>query len=137
MKNEIDRGLKIAFAVHALFSAVFGLSYLLVPEAIGELTAWEMGDVSYRIIGAFGVALAVSSALAAMAHEWREVRIKAWLEMTWALLAEIVMIQALLAGQLPSSAWLFIVAFPIWFAIYAFYTYKAGRDVASVLRPSH
>jgi hypothetical protein len=137
MKNEISQGFKATFATHALFSAIFGLCYLLIPEAIGEWTAWDMSDVTYRIIGAFGVALAISSAMAALAHEWREVRIKVALEMSWALLAEIVMVWAMLAGQMPPSAWVFIIAFPIWFSLYGYFAYVGRQRETQMLRPSH
>lgn len=137
MKHPLSSGLKITFVLHAVFAGVIGLSYLLIPQTVGALTGWDMSDAAYRIIGAFGIALAVSSALAAVAQQWLEVRIKIALELVWILLADAVMVWALLTGQVPASAWLFVIVFAMFFVAFGYFAYASHRQAAARLQTGH
>lgn len=132
MKNRVNPGLKGTFWVHALIAGVFGLIFLFIPEQYGEWAAWDMSDAAYRLIGAFVVALAVSSVLAALAEEWIEVRIKVGLELVWTALAIVVMIWALLTDQVSSTGWLFVAIFTSFFVVFGYYGLVERREEAEL-----
>jgi hypothetical protein len=121
MKNLVNPGLKGTFWVHAVVAGVIGLVLLAIPETFGDWVSWDMSNPAYRIVGAFTVALAVTSVLAAMAEEWIEVRIKVGLELIWTFLATAVMLWAVLTNLIPSFAWVFISVFVIFFVVFAGY----------------
>jgi hypothetical protein len=128
MKNLVNPGLKGTFWVHAVIAGVIGLVLLAVPETFGNWVAWEMGNPAYRMVGAFTLALSVTSVLAAMAEEWIEVRIKVGLELMWTFLASAVMLWAVLTDLVPSFAWVFISVFIIFFVVFAGYALVERKE---------
>lgn len=133
MKNKVNPGLKSTFWVHAFVAGLFGLFFLFIPEQFGDWVAWDMGDAAYRLIGAFCVALSVSSVLAAMAEEWIEVRIKVGLELVWTVLATMVMVWALLTEQIPTAAWMYVAIFTIFFIVFGYYGLIERREEERLL----
>ena len=48
MEKQISPGLKTLFLVHAILATIFGLAYLLMPDAWGSLTGVPMEDPGWE-----------------------------------------------------------------------------------------
>jgi hypothetical protein len=106
MEKKYTSGLKTTFLVHVIVGAIFGLIYLLIPEIFGNLINWPVKDIYFtRLVGAAILAFTVSSWFAYKAPTWNQVRITVQMEIVWTVLATLLMLWGLLAGMLPSIAW--------------------------------
>ena len=112
MINPYAHGLKRTFILHAVLGLGFGLIYLLLPEAWGQLINWPVLDPTpFRLIGAVMLALGLSSWLAYQARTWEQVKIIVQLEIIWTVLATLVMVYGLLFVDLPVFGWLYVATF--------------------------
>jgi hypothetical protein len=103
MNTKIPQGLKTAFLIHFIISLLFGLGFLLIPVAVGNLFGLNVQDPSiYRLLGAAILGFAVSSWLSYQATEWESVRIVLVMEIVWATLGTLVLLYALLFAGFPA-----------------------------------
>ena len=109
MNQAISRGLKITFLLHAIEGFFTGVILLLIPTIFGDLVNWDMSDAAYRIVGAATLGCALSSLLGYFAALWRDVKIVVETKVVWMSLASIVLLWALLTGNIPGFGWLFFV----------------------------
>lgn len=106
MEKKIASELKTLFLVHFIVAALFGLTYLLIPETFGSLVAWPIQEPAiYRLIGAAILSFAVSSWLAYKETSWDSVRIVVQMEIVWTALGTLVTLWALLFAGLPVFGW--------------------------------
>ncbi|HLE29917.1 MAG TPA: hypothetical protein VI793_17455 [Anaerolineales bacterium] len=124
MDRQVSRGLKTTFLVHFIVGGIFGLIYLLIPEAWGNLVAWPVKEPAiYRLIGAALLGFAASSWLAYRETAWEKVKIVVQMEIVWPILGTLVMLWGLIFAGLPAIGWLnavilagFAVAFSVFYA---------------------
>jgi len=82
--------------------AVFGLTYLLVPELYGEIFNWPIKEpVLYRLLGAAIFAYAIISYFAYMEPVWGAVRILVIMEIFWTGIGALVMLYGMTQMGLP------------------------------------
>ena len=106
MDKQMASGLKTLFLVHFIVAAVFGLTYLLIPEMFGSLVAWPIKEPAlYRLLGAAILSFAASSWLAYKETSWDTVRIVIQMEIVWTVLGTLVTLWALLFAGLPVFGW--------------------------------
>jgi hypothetical protein len=121
MEGPYPSGLKVTFLVHGVVGTVFGLVYLLIPEALGGLVGWPMGDPAYRMIGAAILGFTASSWLAYRQTERARVKIVVQAEIVWTILGTLATLWGLLSAGLPPFAWLnavVLAAFAVAFSIF-------------------
>jgi hypothetical protein len=107
MEKQISPGLKTLFLVHAIVGIIFGLAYLLMPDAWGSLTGVPMEDPGwYRAIGAAILGFAASSWLAYREAAWDKVKIVVQMEVVWSILGTLVALWGLLFAGFPTADWL-------------------------------
>jgi hypothetical protein len=107
MERKLSSGLKMTFLVHFIVAVIFGLIYLLVPEAWGRLVGWPVQEVPpYRLVGAAMLGFAASSWLSYKATNWETVKIVVQMEIVWTILGALVMLWGLLFAALPVFGWI-------------------------------
>jgi hypothetical protein len=122
MEKRIASGLKTTFLVHAIVGAIFGLLYLLIPEAWGNLINWPMNDVPiYRLLGAAILGFTASSWFAYRETVWEKVKIVVQMEMVWTILGTLVMLWGLIFAGLPAVGWLNAVILAGFAAAFSFF----------------
>ena len=106
MEKQMASGLKTLFLVHFVLALIFGLIYLLMPEAWGNLVGAPVREVPpYRLIGAALLAFAASSWLSYKATLWEKVKIVVQMEIVWTVLAALVILWGLLFAAVPVAGW--------------------------------
>lgn len=121
MNKPISRGLKITFLLHAIEGFFTGAILLLIPAILGSFVNWDMSDAAYRIVGAAVFGCAFSSLLAYNAEIWRDVSIVVKAKVLWMSFAAIVILWALLVGNIPTFGWLFFVVLAAFAAVFAYF----------------
>ncbi len=124
MEKQMARGLKTLFLVHFIVALIFGLIYLLLPQAWGNLVGWPVREVPpYRLIGAALLGFASASWLSYKATAWEKVKIVVQMEIIWTVLGALVMLWGLLFAAVPVAGWLnfvllagFAAAFAVFYA---------------------
>jgi len=124
MNTSLSQGLKTTFLVHFIVALLFGLGFLLIPVAIGNIygLAVQEPDI-YRLLGAAMVGFAASSWFAYQATSWESVRIVVVMELVWTTLGTLVMLYALLLAGFPALGWInaiILAAFAIAFGRFYF-----------------
>jgi hypothetical protein len=110
MNTELPQGLKTTFLIHFIISLLFGLGFLLIPVALGNLYGLNVQEPEiYRLLGAAFLGFAVSSWLSYKATDWESVRIVVVMELVWASLGTLVLLYALLFAGFPALGWLNVV----------------------------
>jgi len=124
MERQLSSGLKMTFLIHFIVGVIFGLIYLLAPEALGRLVGWPVQEVPpYRLIGAAMLGFAASSWLSYKATNWETVKIVVQMEIVWTILGALVMLWGLLFAALPAFGWVnFVILAAFAAAFAAFYT---------------
>ena len=121
---KLSQGLKTTFLIHFIVALLFGLSFLLIPIAVGNLYGLNVQEPdTYRLLGAAMLGFAVSSWLAYGATDWESVRIVVVMEMVWTVLGTLVMLYALLIAGFPALGWInavVLAAFAIAFGRFYF-----------------
>ena len=124
MEKQMSTGLKTTFLVHFFLGLIFGLIYLLMPEAWGKLVGWPIREIPpYRLIGAAMLGFAASSWLSYKATSWEKVKIVVQMEIVWTVLGALVMLWGLLFAAVPVIGWVnfvilggFAAAFIVFYA---------------------
>jgi hypothetical protein len=126
MDKQMASGLKSLFLVHFILALVFGLIYLLVPEAFGNLVRWPIREIApWRLIGAALLGYGASSWLSYKATAWENVKIVVQMEIVWTILGAIVMLWGLLFAGLPVFGWLnFVILAGFAAAFVVFYSQR-------------
>ena len=107
MKTQLSQGLKTTFLIHFIVALLFGLGFLLIPVAVGNVYGLDVQEPDiYRLLGAAMLGFAVSSWLAYKETNWESVRIVVVMELVWTVLGTLVMLYALLIAGFPVLGWL-------------------------------
>ena len=124
MKTQLSQGLKTTFLIHFIVALLFGLGFLLIPVAVGNVYGLDVQEPDiYRLLGAAMLGFAVSSWLAYKETNWESVRIVVVMELVWTVLGTLVMLYALLIAGFPVLGWLnavILAAFAITFGRFYF-----------------
>ncbi len=119
MDKQLSPGLKTTFLIHANVATLFGLAYLLIPKKFGSFVNWPvMEPEAYRIIGAAILAFAASSWLAYSASAWEQVKIVVQMEITWTILATLVLLYGIFFAGLPAFAWVNAIIFVVFAVLF-------------------
>jgi len=122
MNSQISQGLKLTFLIHFIIAIVFGLGFLLIPNAMGRFYGLTIQEpYIYRLLGGAMLGFAVSSWMAYNSTEWESVRILVFMETIWTVLGAAVMLYALLFAAFPVLGWLNAVIFMVFAAIFGWY----------------
>jgi len=122
----MSSGLKTTFLVHFILALIFSLPILFAPSIYVSLMGFPAQEPllgAYRLLGAAILAFGVSSWLAYKETAWERVKIVVQMEIVWTVLATLIFLWGLLAGPLPSLAWLnalIMAAFAVAFSLFYF-----------------
>jgi hypothetical protein len=120
MEKQVKPGLKYTFLVHFVVALIFGLGFLLIPEAFGQLFNWPVLDPpTYRLLGAAILGYATSSILAYRETAWDKVIIVVRMEIIWAGLATLVLLWGVIFADQPAIGWLFAAIFAAFTAAFS------------------
>jgi len=124
MNTSLSQGLKTTFLIHFIVALLFGLGFLLIPVAVGNIYGLNVQEPDiYRLLGAAMLGFAASSWFAYQATNWESVRIVVIMELIWTILGTLVMLYALLIAGFPALGWLnavILAAFAIAFGRFYF-----------------
>ena len=124
MNTKLSQGLKTTFLIHFIVALLFGLGFLLIPNAVGNLYGLNVQEPEiYRLLGGAMMGFAVSSWLSYKATNWESVRIVVVMEIAWTILGTLVMLYALFFAGFPVLGWLnaiILAAFGIAFGWFYF-----------------
>jgi hypothetical protein len=115
MGKNITPGLKATFVAGAIVSGIFGLIYVLIPEAYQNLIGVPIKQpTEASAVREFGVAflsLAYAGWLASRETVAEAVIIPAKLVIVWMVLGALVMLWCLFSTTLPAIYWLYFILF--------------------------
>ncbi len=135
MEKQILPGLKTAFLAHFIVGTIFGIIYLLIPEAWGNLIGWPIKEaMPYRLIGAAILGFASSSWLAYNETAWERVKIVVEMEIVWTVLGTLVMLGGLFFAGLPAIGWVNAIILGGFAVAFGFFYF---REAPVALRPAH
>lgn len=124
MNTPLSQWLKLTFLIHFIVALLFGLGFLLIPVAVGNIYGLNVQEPDiYRLLGGAMLGFAVSSWLSYQATGWESVRIVVVMELVWTILGTLVMLYALLFTGFPALGWLnaiILAAFAIAFGSFYF-----------------
>ena len=128
MNKQVSPGLRITFLLHFIAGAIFGLIYLLIPEAWGNLVHWPVKDVAFvRLVGAAVLGYATGSWFAYKATAWEQVKIVVQMEIVWTILGTLVTLWALIFAGLPVFGWVNAIVLGAFAVAFTFF-YLRERD---------
>ena len=128
MNKQVSPGLRITFLLHFIAGAIFGLIYLLIPEAWGNLVHWPVKDVAFvRLVGAAVLGYATGSWFAYKATAWEQVKIVVQMEIVWTILGALVTLWALIFAGLPTFGWVIAILLGTFAAAFTVF-YLRERD---------
>lgn len=126
--QRIPSGLKTTFLIHFIVAGLVGLQHVFVPRWWTDLVGMDITiTVTWRVIGAAVLALAVSSWLAYNEDVWEQVRIVVILEIVWSVLGALVIMWGIFAEGAPLLEWLNVAILACFAAVFAFYFGKMSR----------
>ena len=129
--RDYPAALRPVFRLHALVAGLVGAQHLLFPRFWTDLAGMAIDEtVTWRLIGAALVAMAVASWLAAGERAWARVRIIVILEVIWSGLAAVVLTWGILAEGLPPLEWVNAVTVAAFGAAFAWAWLQAPQPVA-------
>jgi len=115
MEKTITPGLKTTCLAGSIVAGIFGLIYMLVPEAYQKLIGVPIKQpTETTVVREFGVAflaLASGSWLAFKQTSVDKVKIMVQMIIVWMVLGALVMLWSLLSSELPAIYWLYEVIF--------------------------
>jgi hypothetical protein len=115
MEKTISSKLKATFLTGCFVASIFGLIYMLIPEAyqnfIGVPIKQPAELTVFRELGVAFLALAYLSWLAYKATAVDEVTMGVKMVIVWMVLGALVMLWCLLSSDLPAIYWLYFVLF--------------------------
>ena len=100
MKGQTSRGLRIVILVYTIYSVVYGLVHVFIPEMVGA-----KDPAIERVLGAAVLAFALGAGLAYLERAWDRVRIVVLVQVAWMILYTITMAWGILAGGIDAIAW--------------------------------
>ena len=128
MEKQISSGLKTTFLAHFIVGVAFGLIYLFIPEAWGNLVNWPILEpTAYRLIGAAILSFAASSWLAYRESAWEKVKIVVQMEIVWTILGTLVMLWGLIFASLPAFGWVNAVVLAGFAAAFSVFYFRQER----------
>jgi O-antigen/teichoic acid export membrane protein len=118
-------GLRVTFWVHTLVALVMGLLLIFAPG--WTMNAWGselLDEPLVELYGAAIVGLGVASLLAALARRWEEVRITAYMEVTYTAVASLLGVYLMFFSDavLPTLTWLLVVMYALFFIAFGYFT---------------
>ena len=117
----MSRSLKVIFLIHAVFSAVLGVLFLVIPGRFLGLFGWAPIDpIISRLLGAALLALAWGSYRGSRAAERAQVAILVELEAVFCVLASLGLLRHLLAAGYPWYVWLLFAGFAGWAIVWVY-----------------
>ena len=120
--KKISPGLKLTFLAHAICALAFGLIYLFVPDAWGDLVNWPAPETaSYRLLGAAMLAFGASSVLAYREVDYDKVILIVRTEIVWTALATLVLLWALIFDGAPAIGWLYVALMAVWTVLFSIF----------------
>jgi uncharacterized protein YjeT (DUF2065 family) len=115
METTISRGLRTTFLLGCFAASVFGLIYMLAPEAyqnlIGAPIKQPTETAAFREFGAALLALGYGSWVAYRAKAADDVKIAVKMVIAWMVLGALVALWMLLSSELPAIYWLYFALF--------------------------
>ena len=130
MQKVVSPGLKILFLVHAIGGTIFGLVYLIIPQAVETLLRVPVKDPElYRVLGAALLGIAASSWYAWRETAWERVKIVVQMEIVWTILGTLTMLWGLLFAGLPAVEWtqaVILGGFAVAFCVYFYQHVREG-----------
>lgn len=125
-RGDVPPDLPLIFQAHALIAGLVGAQHLIFPRFWTNLAGMEIDEtVTWRLIGAALLALAVASWLAAGEREWARVRIVVILEIVWSTLAAVVITWGILAEGLPPLEWVNVAIVAAFAAAFSWMHHRA------------
>lgn len=122
MKARRDQppGLRSWFVIHFVVDMLFGLPLLFFPQSLMQLFGWSAVDpLMPRLVGAALLAIGGESLLGRSAGD-EAMRALLNLKIIWATGALLAIVLALFNGA-PPAAWLFLVLFALFLAVWVSY----------------
>jgi uncharacterized protein YjeT (DUF2065 family) len=115
MEKTIPRGLRIAFLAGCFTAGIFGLIYVLIPEAYKNMIGAPIRQpTELTVTREFGVsflALAFAGWLASQETAVAAVKLAAKMAIFWMVLGALVMLWCLFSTAVPAIFWLYFVLF--------------------------
>ena len=123
---EISKFLKYAFLIDGLIALSYGLWLLLLPEQHMTLFGYPFEEFADRFVGGMMTAFGVGNLLAYRASSWENVEFVIYMNMTFFVLCDIVMLYAIAVGLIPIMGFVQIglMSFLLILFLYAYYEAK-------------
>jgi uncharacterized protein YjeT (DUF2065 family) len=115
MEKTISPGLKVTFLAGCFTAGIFGLIYMLVPEAYQKLIGVPIKQpteaTAFRDLGVALIALATGAWLGFRETSVDKVKIVIQMVIVWMVLGALVMLWCLFSFDLPAIYWLYFAIF--------------------------
>lgn len=115
MEKTISPGLKVTFLAGCFTAGIFGLIYMLVPEAYQKLIGVPIKQpteaTAFSELGVALLALAYAGWLSSRETATDNVKIAAKMVIVWMVLGAFVMLWCLFSYDLPAIYWLYFAIF--------------------------
>ena len=100
MDKQMKRGLRITLLVYVIYSVVYGLLHVIVPEKLGAVD-----PAIERVLGAAVLGFALGAWFAYKEKSWEKAQKLVLVQIVWLVLYTITMVWGLLAGAITTMAW--------------------------------
>jgi len=100
MEKALSRGTKITLLVYTIYSFVYGLLHVVIPEKLGAVD-----PAIERVLGAAFFGFALGAWFAYKEDTWGHARKMVLVQIIWLFLYTITMVWGLLAGEITAMAW--------------------------------
>jgi hypothetical protein len=123
MEKPIRSGLRTTFLLQAISHAVFGIVFLLIPEAFATLVGLPVADWAMSIARMLGAAQLGFSAACWFAYKetlWERVKIVVQMEIVFNVMGTLAALYGLTLGGLPAMIWpnlIILVVFGVAFTV--------------------
>lgn len=123
---EISKFLKFALLIDGLIALGYGLILLLFPEQHQAFFGYPFEEFADRFIGGMMLAFGVGNLLAYRASSWENVEFVIYMNMTFFVLCDVVMLFSIAVGLIPIMGFVQIglMSFLLILFLYAYYEAK-------------
>ncbi len=123
---EISKFLKFALLIDGLIALGYGLILLLFPEQHQAFFGYPFEEFADRFIGGMMLAFGVGNLLAYRASSWENVEFVIYMNMTFFVLCDVVMLYSIAVGLIPIMGFVQIglMSFLLILFLYAYYEVK-------------
>ena len=123
---EISKFLKFALLIDGLIALGYGLILLLFPEQHQAFFGYPFEEFADRFIGSMMLAFGVGNLLAYRASSWENVEFVIYMNMTFFVLCDVVMLYSIAVGLIPIMGFVQIglMSFLLILFLYAYYEAK-------------